>query len=326
MSEKGTKVLIGAFVLGSLALLTAGILLLGMGSFSGKNPEFVLYFDSSLRGLITGAPVHFKGVRVGKVVSIQISAEPNNEQFRTPVVIELDKSFIVGDGRNNDENFMANPVVVDQLIRQGLRARLGMQSFITGQLTVDLDIMPQAAPVDPTRLRRFRGLQQIPTVPSSLDAVLSEASQIPVQEIAQEALSVLRSINAQLQGLDLAGISSRVMLLSDEVRGQVQALEPVIGQASVTLNAMSALIQEANGGMKKTLLHVDETLADLSALSETSRRTMEAAAALLQEDSTPMLEFFQTLQSLRSAAAAVNNLATLLELKPDALLFGRGRQ
>ena len=75
MTERSTKTFIGAFVLGAIALLVGLILLLGSGSLGNRNPTFVLYFNTSLKGLIQGSPVYFKGIRIGKVTSIQIRPE-----------------------------------------------------------------------------------------------------------------------------------------------------------------------------------------------------------------------------------------------------------
>lgn len=69
MTERGTKTFIGFFVLGALALFIAFILLLGSGRLGDRNPTFVLYFETSLKGLTQGSPVYFKGIRIGKVAS-----------------------------------------------------------------------------------------------------------------------------------------------------------------------------------------------------------------------------------------------------------------
>ena len=93
MTERSTKTFIGAFVLGALALLVAFILLLGSGTLGAKNPTFVLYFNTSLKGLIQGSPVYFKGIRIGKVNSIQIRPELHSARFQTPVVIEIERKI-----------------------------------------------------------------------------------------------------------------------------------------------------------------------------------------------------------------------------------------
>lgn len=328
MSEKGTKTLIGAFVLGALALLVAGVLLVGTGTLFRKNVEFVLYFDSSLRGLVPGAPVYFKGVRVGKVMSIQISADADDRQFRTPVVIELENALITGEKKGSDEdeyNFMRDSEVVDDLIRRGLRAKLGMQSFITGQLTVDLDMLPDAAPVNPQTLTPFRGLQQIPTMPSSLEAMLDVLGRVPLEDISKQFLGALKSLNQQLEGMNLPALTASLTALSEDMRAQLDELPPLRRKAEAALADISTLARHADGGLNTAFRRLDSTLADVSSLTRSTRKTMDAASLLLREDSAPMLELSQTMQALREAAVAVSSLATLLELKPDALIFGRDR-
>lgn len=327
MTERGTKTLIGAFVLGALALLVAGVLLVGTGVLFKKNVEFVLFFDTSLRGLVQGAPVYFKGVRVGKVMSIQISADEDDREFRTPVVIELENALITGARKGDDDeyNFMRNEEVVQDLIRRGLRAKLGMQSFITGQLTVDLDILPDARPVDPLTLARFRGLQQIPTVPSSLDAMLDVLSRIPLEDIAKKFMAVVDNVNTQLDGMDLPALTAGITELSREMRTQLAELPTLRRDAQAALNDISALARHADAELGATSRRADKALADISSLSRAARKAMDSADMLLREDSAPMIELSQTMRALRDAAASVSNLATLLELQPDALIFGRSR-
>ena len=327
MTERGTKTLIGAFVLGALALLVAGVLLVVTGVLFKKNVTFVLYFDASLRGLVQGAPVYFKGVRVGKVMSIQISADEDDREFRTPVVIELENALITGERKGDDDeyNFMRNEEVVQDLIRRGLRAKLGMQSFITGQLTVDLDILPDARPVDPLSLSRFRGLQQIPTVPSSLDAMLDVLSRIPLEDIAHKFLAAVDNINKQLDGMDLPALTAGITGLSEEMRVQLEQLPSLRRDAQAALQDISALARHADIELSATFRRADKALADISSLSSAARKAMDSADQLLREDSAPMIELSQTMRALREAAASVSNLATLLELQPDALIFGRSR-
>jgi len=327
MTEKTTKALIGAFVLGAVALLAAGVTLMGSGMLFQRTVSFVLYFDASLRGLVVGAPVYFKGIRLGKVTSIQISMGAEDEVFRTPVIIELESDLVsrVGQDDPYGAGLLSQPAVVDELISRGLRARLGMQSFITGQLTVELDMFPDAPFVNPSELLPYRGIAQIPTLPSALDKVLAEARQIPIQEIAHSALHSLRAINRQLEGLDLPGLVASMKAASEEIRRQSAGGTAIREKVMATMDEYSLLASDSRRELGKTLAEANIALKDLSRLSRSADKAVESAGQLLREDSAPILEFSQTLQSLREAAAALTNLAVLLELKPDSLLFGRGR-
>jgi hypothetical protein len=52
--------LIGAFVVGAVALVVIGVLLLGGAKFLTEKRTFVAYFEGSVKGLNIGAPVEFQ--------------------------------------------------------------------------------------------------------------------------------------------------------------------------------------------------------------------------------------------------------------------------
>ena len=64
MNKKISPTLIGAFVLGAVALLVVAVIAFGSGRLFRQNKEFVLYFDSSVNGLRVGAPVKLKESRL----------------------------------------------------------------------------------------------------------------------------------------------------------------------------------------------------------------------------------------------------------------------
>ena len=106
----------------------------------GHSQQFILYFDSSVRGLSRGAPVEFNGIRVGTVDSVDLEYVVNQRSFRVPVEVTLEPERVqlVG-GRLGD----VDPIeTIETLVDNGLRARLKTGSFITGQLFVDLSMQP----------------------------------------------------------------------------------------------------------------------------------------------------------------------------------------
>src|SRR6185369_11107480 len=72
MSKRANPTLIGGFVIGAVVLLVAGVMLFGGGKLFQATQDFRLYFKENVNGLSVGAPVKFKGVEVGSVVSIQL--------------------------------------------------------------------------------------------------------------------------------------------------------------------------------------------------------------------------------------------------------------
>ena len=90
MSKPIGKPIIGAFVVGAVAIVVAGLFVLGGGQFLKKKYMRVMYFDGSVKGLKVGAPVTFRGVEVGTVTNITIRANPKDLTTRIPVIVEID--------------------------------------------------------------------------------------------------------------------------------------------------------------------------------------------------------------------------------------------
>src|SRR5690606_33268756 len=102
----------------------------------GITQKYMLYFDSSVRGLTPGAPVEFNGIRVGKVNSVNLEYVVPNQSFRVPVEVTLEPERVQMVGGQGPEN-TDYAQIMDVLVERGLRARLKTGSFITGQLFVD---------------------------------------------------------------------------------------------------------------------------------------------------------------------------------------------
>ena len=96
----------------------------------------MIFFEDSLEGLGVGAPVKYRGVQIGQVVVDHAAPSRRSERsVDIPVVIELHRD--VGPGRARTA-----ASTLEQLIEEGLRARLELASLITGQLFVGLNIFP----------------------------------------------------------------------------------------------------------------------------------------------------------------------------------------
>lgn len=331
MTEKNTRTFIGAFVLGAVALVVTFVVLLGSGFFSSANPTFVLYFNTSLKGLSQRSPVYFKGIRVGSVKNIQISSDLESMQFATPVIIELekDRAMVLAES-GEDKDIFSEPVAFYKLIQKGLRAKLGLSSILTGMLCVELDILPNAEPVDLATLKPYRGSPQIPTQLSSLDAALNTLEDIPIQEVLYDLVNSIRSASHQLKDMDVNSLIRSLYALSEEARQRLSELGGLKENTAEALSVYTKLGISAQEDLHRVLSKVDHTLTRINALTDVSSGAMTSlresagnTSSLFSEDSAVVVEFGQTMQALRKAAEALSSLAVLLETYPDALIFGR---
>jgi paraquat-inducible protein B len=138
MRKEPNKRMIGIFMVSGIAVLMATFLVfINEKFFSTDGKLVVMYFEESINGLNEGAPVVFKGVKIGKVVSIDLIANSDNLTFSIPVYVRMEPRKNI-----RGSEFDTRVKVLDELINKGLRARLTMQSFLTGLLMIELEMLP----------------------------------------------------------------------------------------------------------------------------------------------------------------------------------------
>src|SRR5512144_470798 len=132
MSKPADSKLIGAFVLGAVLLIIAGVIVLGGGKFFKRTTSVVMYFQGSVSGLSAGSAVNFRGVRVGQVTSVVIQYQPgSSEPLIIPVFAELsgDNLQLVATRAEKKEIRVGSGDTLRALIEQGLRAQLALPSL-----------------------------------------------------------------------------------------------------------------------------------------------------------------------------------------------------
>jgi MlaD protein len=78
MARKPNPALLGAFVVGAVILAVLGLVIFGGGKFFRSTQSWVAYFDESIKGLAVGAPVTFRGVKVGSVTDVKVVVDPKS--------------------------------------------------------------------------------------------------------------------------------------------------------------------------------------------------------------------------------------------------------
>ena len=238
MGSKISPTMIGAFVVGAIVLVIAGVLLFGGGTFFQEKLPYVLFFDSSVEGLNTGAPVVFRGVQVGQVTAITALADPETFDLRIKVSIELVRGVIkVG---VEQQHFQDQRQALERLIQRGVRASLRMQSFVTGLLFVALDFHPDTPirllGLDPT-------VPELPTIPSDMDQLkstvqqaMAELRKLPLEAILNDVMAMLTRINTLLETpqlkqalVSLAAVMTDARQLLAHADTQVGVLAPKLG-------------------------------------------------------------------------------------------------
>lgn len=155
-----------------------------------------LEFEGSVRGLNPGAPVEFRGIRIGQVREVRLEFDAPSQATRIPVLVEIEPERL---GLSATAEPAAERQLWDRLVAGGLRAQLKTGSLLTGALYVDLDFYPD----DPPRpIAWDAGSPLLPTVPTPLDelrSLLTRLSRLPLDRMGEDLSSSLSALRDTLE-------------------------------------------------------------------------------------------------------------------------------
>jgi len=341
MSKPINPAAIGGFTLGALALLVAGLFIFGGGeAFNADKVRFVVFLESSLNGLDVGAPVKMQGVKIGEVKEISLLFDSNSDKLYKPVVIEINRSLLSGSGGSPLPKVVEMSreqlqVHRDRLVANGFRARLEMQSLLTGLLYVDLDTYPDKPPQFANL--EYQGLLEIPGIPptsvelrNTAEEVAQKLRNLPLEQIVQDFADSLREIKSLLASQELKKTQVALANTLEEVETTVHILnrnlEPLLKNTSATAASTDGLV-------KDTQILIKQLQQDLPQLMAGTDKTLQAATVALQkaEDSLqrvdaavgPESALTETLLAVKQAARAIRDLGDYLERHPEAVLSGK---
>lgn len=190
--------------------------------------KYVMYFQGSLRGLTEGAPVHLRGIPIGKVTSIRLELDKKTAEIRVPVIVELEPDRIK---KVNNQAGVSDKSMLERLIDKGLRAQLQTGSLLTGQLLVDLDFYPDTEVILSANTTPY---PQFPTTASSLDQ-FTHAANIIMDKVAKLPLDKLsQDIDATL--VSLQGTSNAATDMLHSAKGTLGHADNTISSAQQVLN------------------------------------------------------------------------------------------
>jgi paraquat-inducible protein B len=305
--------LVGAFVLGGLALGVLAILLFGSAHLFSRTARFASVFTGSVAGLTVGSPVTFRGVTIGKVEKIQVQLDEKNHTGVIPVymVIEPDKvEWTNGSFRNDVPSIAA-------AINAGLRAQLRSESLVTGQLSVDLDFYP-GSPIVAAHLKGKT--LELPTMPSDMQNLKNEISDLHLRDLADKTRLTMVSMQRLL---DEAG--ERIGPLADSLQSTLEAtrnaLAALQGNSARTLENIDKLAVEGRGQIATNGRDLDQLLRTAQATAAQADKLV----ATLNDMTAPRSPIRDDLQSsVRDLAASAGSLRAFthdLERDPTGTLF-----
>jgi paraquat-inducible protein B len=258
-----------------------------------------LYFENGVNGLIAGAPVEYKGLRLGTVekVSAELSEGKSDMTTVALVRIEPDRLPENADYRNDDRETRTKRVhqFLEILVaQQNVRAQLKTGNLLTGKALVEFKKFPDAKPepmkyenglmVFPTMPEAFANIgEKIDGITTKINQILEKIDAIPITRIGDNLAQTTTSINE----IPIAEIGNNLAKLTAKL--DTFPVGQIGNDLAKTLKSLEALMESLNAA-KGGVLGVQTR----QALSEIAR-----------------------------AASALRGMAEYLERHPEALLKGK---
>jgi len=346
MAKQASKTVIGVFVVSSIAMLIVGVIVFGSGNVFKKELKYVMFFEDSVKGLSVGAPVIWHGVTVGHVSSIVLRANAKKLTINVPVIIEVDpKRMEIEGGMAKDPRER-----MKKMIAKGLRARMALQSIVTGASLIEIDFLP-GTPV------RLTGLDpayiEIPTLRSPINKLAQKLENIPIEKIADKLVNILDSLDSLLKDPEIKELvhnlnedskklggaientdklvlnaDGRVTEISDSVQMTLSDAQKVLKNASRNLDGVSSdakkLLQGLDGRIKPVMGQIETVLNSANNALEGATKTLVTVNGFVGDRSGTRHKLNRALDEIAAAAKSLKSLLDYLERHPNALLMGKG--
>lgn len=247
-----------------------------------ESAKFVILVEDTVRGLHVGAPVEYRGIKVGKVLDIN---PPNANQQKwldagvaIPVVIGIQPGRVEQTDDDIGIEFINRQITT--WVENGFRASLQTGNLLTGALFVNLE---QYANVPSVEMEKF---QDYPVIPS----ISNEFSQI-----TEKVSAILDNIN----DMDLIQLSEAANKMMDDISASANSMNSTADDFAGTLKQMEE--QQVSAKLANALEGIAELTSGFSSGSRTNNEineTLDTLQQRLRELQPLLLELNQAPNSL----------------------------
>jgi paraquat-inducible protein B len=314
MAKQANRMMIGVFVVVAVIIMAASLVVFGSGKFFQHTVKCVMYFDGSVKGLTVGAPVLFQGVQIGSVVSIVLEVDPTKLQIQIPVVIEYEpEKFHVSAGARHVPRDPRE--TIPKLIERGLRAQLTMQSFITGQLAIEIGFYPSStlcfAPAQTDKV--YKDYIVIPTCQSTTEKLGNALAKLDLAKLETHLESAMDGIAKLVNDPNLAA--------------SILSLKNTLKDARKLVTKVDRQVGPLAKDTKKTVKDIGNLARNLDdrvgGVTTSLNKTLTDARGFISQDSPLMVDLQNTLQELSAMSRSIRQLANYLDQQPQSVIFGK---
>lgn len=246
--------------------------------------DYVVLLNESVSGLEKGAPVQFKGVRVGTVREVPLRWFPDESEEaplkRIPILIRFEPERLRGLVADTDiENWEKR---LPELFEDGLRANIRAANLLTNSLFVDVRFYPDDDKSDVGE--KFAGYPVMPAMASDftrleekLTELMDKFNQLPLEQGLNDFSEAMTSIDSTAQKLD--SVSQSLAAIVEQP--QMQQLPQLMQQNLIQLKELTGSFNEGS----PTRQQLNQTLTEIEQLS----RELKPVIELLQEQPNSLI-------------------------------------
>lgn len=235
--------------------------------------DFLMLFNESIRGLQPGAPVEFRGIRLGSVDQVPFIIRGSNQQlssnYQIPVLVRFDpERFLTQLGRD-----FSITQHLQKGKKQGLRASLKSANLLTGSLFIELDFYPGVEPYSGPD--QVAGYEVIPTTSSGLSqiqqkliAVLDKVNALPLNPMLNQATRTLAESQQTLRDLQKTLDNLNQIMSSQAMKDLPQDIQHTLRELNRSMQAFQPG-SPTYGKVLSDIQHFDQVLRELQPILRT---------------------------------------------------------
>jgi paraquat-inducible protein B len=263
-----------------------------------KAVSFGVSFSGTVSGLTVGAPVEFRGVRVGEVTNLSAEFVDDGTpmaRVKLVVIVGINPGSL---GLDPDATTPETTAFLKTAVEAGLRARLTTASILTGGLKIELVELPDAPfatitetdgpyPVMPSVAA------EITDASATAEGVFRRINDLPVDELMASAITLFNSVNKLANDPDIQKTPSELIGLLGDARSimspeelgsvpqDVKEILASLGRSATTLETMIGDLTDA-----KVSANLLQAIDDASTAAESLRDATSGLPAIAAEIET----------------------------------------
>ncbi|CAA0111956.1 Paraquat-inducible protein B [Halioglobus japonicus] len=257
-----------------------------------KNPYqfgtyYVVTFNQSIKGLVPGAPVEFRGIQIGKVDRImlkegqamRVNTTSEGEGGPIPVLIYIEPGLMELPDTEASIGVMRRSV--SRGVTRGLRASMESGNLLTGAKYISIDFYPDTPPATEGSFLEYATIPTIETglaqLAQSVNSILHTIDELPITETVTSANTALATLNNSLASLQTIMENQSTQQLPVHLDQTLQELREAISSLSPN--------SEAYQSLNSSLLSLNRTMGNLESLTRTLAE--QPSAVLISSDPVP---------------------------------------